>query len=145
VLRDFTRGENDTMASIHREIMVEVGVEAAWTALRALGAAHRLFAPVLVDAELNGDMRVVRFANGMVVHEQILDMDETRRRVAYTALEVPGMSYHHASMQVLDGGPQRCRFVWITDFLPLEIRGNIEPLIDAGSNALKQNLEAAKP
>jgi hypothetical protein len=45
---------------------------------------------------------------------------------------------------VLDAGPQRCRFVWFTDFLPLETRGNIEPLIDAGSNALKQNLEAAK-
>jgi hypothetical protein len=68
------------MASIHREIVVEVGVDAAWTALRALGAADRLFAPVLVDAELNGDMRTVRFANGMVVHEQILDVDDTRRR-----------------------------------------------------------------
>jgi hypothetical protein len=126
------------MASIYREIMVEVGVEPAWTALRAVSDAHRLFAPVLVDGELNGDMRTVRFANGMVVREHILDVDDTRRRVAYTALDGPGMSFHHASMQVLDAGPERCRFVW------LEIRGNIEPLIEAGSNALKQNLEAVK-
>ena len=132
------------MASIHREIMVDVGVQSAWTALRDVGAAHRLFAPVLVDGELNGDMRTVRFANGMVLREHILDVDDTTRRVAYTALDGPGMSYHHASMQVLDAGPERCQFVWITDFLPFEIRGNLEPLIEAGSNALKQNLEAVK-
>jgi Polyketide cyclase / dehydrase and lipid transport len=130
------------MASIHHEMTVEIGVERAWTALRAVGAAHELFAPVLVDAELSGDIRTVRFANGMVVREQILDVDETRRRVAYAVLDGPGMRYHHASMQVFDAGPERCRFVWITDFLPEELRGTLEPLIQAGSKALKEHLEA---
>ena len=129
------------MASIAEEIAVEVSVDQAWAALSQVGDAHELFAPVLVGGRLDGDTRTVRFANGMVVKERILDVDNERRRVAYTALDVPGMTYHHASMQLVDAGPGRCRFVWVTDFLPHEIRGNLTPLIQQGAGALKNNLE----
>lgn len=130
------------MASIHKEIAVDIGAEKAWGALRKVGEVHRLFAPVLAGAELADDSRTVRFANGLVLHERILDVDEGRRRVAYAATDVPGMTYHHASMQVVDAGPGRCRFVWTTDFLPPEVGANIAPLIEQGTNALKANLEA---
>jgi len=131
------------MASIHHEVTVEVGADQAWKALRAVGSAHELFAPVLVDGSLKGSTRTVRFANGMTVHERVLDIDEDRRRVAYTVLDGPGMTYHHASMEVIEAGAERCRFVWITDFLPDDVRENLAPLIEAGSQALKSNLEAA--
>ena len=131
------------MASIHKEIALEVGPEAAWAALRNVGDAHRLFAPVLTECRLEGDVRTVRFANGMVLHEQILDVDDARRRVAYAAVDGPGMTYHHASMRVLEAGPGSCRFVWITDFLPAGIRDNIAPLIEQGAAAFKRNLEKA--
>jgi polyketide cyclase/dehydrase/lipid transport protein len=131
------------MASIYKELAVEVGPEQAWSELRRVGEAHKLFAPVLSDGQLNGDVRTVRFANGMVVQERILDIDEKRRRVSYTVVDGPGMLYHHASMQVVDAGPGRCRFVWITDFLPREIEANLTPLIEQGANALKNNLEKA--
>jgi hypothetical protein len=130
------------MASIHHAITVDVDAARAWTALQAVGAAHQLFAPVLVDGELKGDTRRVTFANGMEVHERILDVDEKHRRVAYTVLDGPGMTYHHASMQIVQNGPGRCEFVWITDFLPADIAGNLMPLIEAGSRALKKNVEA---
>ena len=48
-------------------------------------------------------------------------------------------------MQVLDEGSNRCRFVWITDFLPADAGCMLTPLIEAGSTALKTNLEAGKP
>ena len=130
------------MASIHHELLVEVACETAWAMLRKVGEPHTLFAPVLLDSQLDGDTRTVRFANGMVVHERILDVDDSKRRVAYTVLDGPGMTYHHASMQVVEAGRDRCRFVWITDFLPPDIAGNIEPLITQGSTALKTNLES---
>ena len=57
------------MASIHRETVVDVVADQAWAALRTVGAAHELFAPVLTDGELNGETRRVRLANGMVVNE----------------------------------------------------------------------------
>jgi hypothetical protein len=130
------------MASMTEQITVAVGADRAWKALRDVGHAHVLFAPVLVDGSMDGEVRTVTFANGMVVRERILDLDDQRRRVAYTALNVPGMDYHHAAMQVIDDGPGRCRFVWITDVHPAAVLDGIKPLIVQGTQALKTNLEA---
>lgn len=129
------------MASIHHQVAVEVGAPKAWAALRVVGDAHKLFAPVLVDGRVEGDIRTVRFANGMVLRERILDIDEDRRRVAYSAMDAPALTFHHASMQVVGAGLERCHFIWITDFLPVEARSNLMPLIEQGTNALKNNLE----
>ena len=132
------------MTSIHRETVVDVGAEQAWAALRTVGAAHELFAPVLTDGELNGETRRVRFANGMVVNERIVDVDDGMRRVAYSVLDAPGLQYHHASMQVVEASPGRCLFVWITDVLPHEVGDSLAPLIEQGAEALKSNLEARR-
>jgi hypothetical protein len=132
------------MASIHKQTALEVDCETAWAVLRQVGEAHKLFAPVLTDGRLNGDTRTVTFANGMVVREQILDVDNERKRVAYTVLDGPGMAYHHASMELADAGAGRCQFVWVTDFLPSELAGTLRPLIDQGTEALKRNLEALR-
>ena len=88
------------------------------------------------------DLRVATFANGMVVREHILDIDDHRRRLAYTVLDGPGMTFHHASMQIVATGSGRSEFVWITDLLPAEARDAVVPLVEAGSRALKTNLEA---
>ena len=53
------------MASIHWEEQVRVPAERAWAMLRRPGEAHRLFAGVLVDGRVSGDIRTVTFANGM--------------------------------------------------------------------------------
>jgi hypothetical protein len=132
------------MASIHQQVVVEVDSEKAWTALRDVGEAHRLFAPVLTDSRLDADIRTARFANGMVLRERILDVDDRRRRVAYSVMDGPGMTYHHASMQIVEAGAGRCLFVWITDFVPQELGGQLAPLIEQGTQALKANLEQAR-
>lgn len=131
------------MPSIHSQVLVDVGLDVAWDEVRKVGDAHTLFAPVLQDSRLHGDTRTVRFADGMIVRERILDLDDARRRVAYTATDVPGMTYHHASMQIADAGPGRCLFIWITDFMPAEIRPTLATLIEQGTKALKTNLERA--
>src|SRR5687768_16780041 len=121
------------MASIHQEVEIDVSADKAWAALHRVGEPQKLFAPVLVDGTLHGDMRTVRFANGMEVQERIVDVDEARRRVAYSVLNGPGMTYHHASMQIIETGPRGCRFVWDSDFLPAEAGSTMAPLIDAGA------------
>jgi Polyketide cyclase / dehydrase and lipid transport len=130
------------MASIHQEIPVDVSADQAWAALRQVGQADTLFAPVLNGCQLDGDNRIVKFANGMVLHERILDVDDRRRRVAYAAVDGPGMTYHHASMQIIEAGAGRSVFVWVTDFLPEDVRANLAQLIEQGTAALKRNLEA---
>ena len=123
------------MASIHHEVELAMDAEQAWKRLRVAGDAPKLFAPVLADGKLNGDTRTVRFANGMVVNERILDVDDRRRRLAYTVLDGPGMTFHHASMQIVDTGPGRSKFVWITDLLPAEAR---EAATQAGPRGPRQ-------
>ncbi len=129
------------MATIRRDIVIDAGIEDAWTALRRVAEPHRLFAPVLTGAEIDGDLRTVHFANGMIVHERILDVDDEHRRVAYAALDASGLTFHHASMQVDIAGPGRCAFIWITDFLPAEAGAGLEALIDQGVEAFKRTVE----
>ena len=130
------------MASITEEVTVQVGADRAWAALRDVGRTHLLFAPVLTASSIDGDVRTVSFANGMVLRERLLDVDDARRRVAYAALNGPGMEYHHASMQIVEDGNGRCRFIWITDAHPASIIPAIAPLVAQGSQALKRNLES---
>jgi carbon monoxide dehydrogenase subunit G len=129
------------MASIRREILIDARPEDVWAAVRDVGAVHQRMVPgVLTDARLDGDARVVTFANGMVVRELIVDLDDKARRFAYAA--VGGMLRHHnASWQVFAEGEGRSRFVWITDLLPDEAVGAISALIDEGCRVMKQTLE----
>ena len=128
------------MGSIWWEETIAVPAAQAWAALRRVGEPHRLFSPVLTDASMEGDVRTVTFANGMVVRERILSVDEARRRVAYTALG-PMFEHHSASMQIVAVDDASCRFVWVTDFLPDGIAGTVEPLVRQGSRALVDNIQ----
>jgi hypothetical protein len=128
------------MASIHKELLLDVPGERVWAALRDVGNAHHLFAGVLDDAKLEGDVRTVTFTNGMVARERIIDVDEQRRRIVY-AVQGPPFTHHSASMQVFAEADGRSRFVWISDFLPAALASTVAPLIDEGCAALERNLE----
>jgi hypothetical protein len=128
------------MASIHSEKVVQVPAGEAWRALRDIANPHHVFAGVLTDARLEGDVRTVTFANGMVAQERIVDVDDWDRRLAYTV--VGDMFEHHsASMQIVPEGAHRCRFVWTTDLLPDEAAKTVAPLVEQGAQALVRNLE----
>ena len=129
------------MASIIRELAVARDPEAVWRSVRDVGNAHHLFAGVLTDCKLEEGARTVTFANGMVVRELILDVNEEHRRVAYAS--VGGRATHHnASLQVFADGPGRSRIVWVTDLLPAELAPAIAGLMDQGCAAMQRQLEA---
>jgi hypothetical protein len=96
---------------------------------------------VLTDCRLDGDVRTVTFANAAVVRERIVDVDPAAMRVAYAVIG-GGFEHHGASMQIVPEGDRRCRFVWVSDFVPDAKRAVVEPLVDAGCAALKRVLEA---
>ncbi|HET7794144.1 MAG TPA: SRPBCC family protein [Rhizobacter sp.] len=132
------------MASIHQEIVIDVPASQLWSALRDVGALHtRIAVGFVADCRMDGgEARIVTFANGLVVRELILDVDDARRRVAWSA--VGGrLSHHNASMQVFDDGAQRCRAVWIADLLPHAMAPAVASMIEQGLAAMKKTLEAA--
>jgi hypothetical protein len=127
------------MASIRIDTPIDQTADRVWAALRDVGAAHRPFAGVLTDCRLEGDARVVTFANGMSVRELIVDIDERERRVVWAALGDP-LKHHNASLQVFADGEQRCRVTWIADLLPNDAAPNVRALMEQGSAALAKNL-----
>lgn len=120
------------MASITVEATIEGSAEAAWAALRDVGAADRAFPGVLIASRLDGDVRTVTFGNGAVVRERIVDIDETRRRIAYAVI-AGRFSHHSASMQIVAEGPHRSRFIWVSDFLPDDVAPLVRALVEQGT------------
>jgi hypothetical protein len=129
------------MASIRKEILVDVGADAVWAAVRDVGALHHRLVPgFVVDTRLEADARVVTFGNGMVVRELIVDLDDRARRLVWSARS-ERLSHHNASVQVFADGEGRSRLVWIADLLPNELAGDIRAMIDQAAGVMKPTLE----
>ena len=133
------------MASIRREMVVAASAEQIWEVVRDIGEIHHRLVPGFVtDCRLEeaGEARIVTFGNGLVVREAIVDLDDTARRLAWSATGGQ-LSHYNASMQVFADGDQRSRMVWIADLLPHEAAGAIGAMIDEGMRVMKKTLEAA--
>ena len=95
------------MASIRKEIEIDAPAEHVWAPVRDIGAIHTRFAEGFVlDTKLDGDSRLVTFANGEVVRERIVDIDDRTRRMAYAVVEWR-TTHHNASFQVIPDGSER--------------------------------------
>jgi hypothetical protein len=128
------------MASIHKDIPIDAPAAEVWSAVRDFGAVHKRLAPGFVlDAHLEGDARVVRFANGTVARERLVDCDDARRRLVY-AIVSERVSHYSASVQVLAEDEARSRLIWIVDVLPNEIAPYIDAQMDQGALAVQKAL-----
>jgi hypothetical protein len=131
------------MASIRKEISINVPAGQLWDAVRDVGALHTRLVPGFVtDCRLEDGARVVTFANGVVARELIVDLDDEARRLVWSA--VGGrLTHHNASVQVFDEGSAACRLVWIADLLPHAMAPAIAAMIEQGLQAMKTALESA--
>ena len=127
------------MATIRREIAVDVPPATAWAAVRDIGNAHQLFAGVLTDCRLEDGARTVTFANGMVVRELIVGLDDEARRFAWSA-RGERFVHHNASLEVLPAEDGKSRVVWIADLLPDEMAPAVAGLMDMGGAAMQRTL-----
>jgi hypothetical protein len=132
------------MATIHKDIHLAADADTVWDAVRDVGRVHERLCPgVLTDSRLDGDARVVTFADGFVARELIVDVDDDARRLAYAVVDGPlGSTHHSASAEVRDDG-DGTRFVWITDVLPDSVAGHVEPMMTAGLGVIRATMEAA--
>ena len=129
------------MASIHKEIAVDAPADHVWSAIRALGEVHtRLARGFVLETRLEGDSRLVTFANGVMVRERIVDLDDAARRLAYSVVEWHA-THHHATFQVCADGERRSRIVWVADLLPHDLANTVDALMEQGCAAIKQTLE----
>jgi carbon monoxide dehydrogenase subunit G len=128
------------MASIRKEFTVSARPEDVWNALRDVGAIHdRLAKGFVTNTRLEGESRVVTFANGTVVRELIVDVDDKARRLAYAVVEWQ-TTHHNASFQVFPNG-EGSRVVWITDLLPNTLADTVSGFMEQGAIAMKRTLD----
>src|SRR3954468_21010949 len=100
------------MASIHREMYVNAPPNHVWAAFRDVGAVHtRLARGFVTDTKLEGDTRIVTFANGIVARERIVDIDDEKPLLAYSIIE-GRPTHHHATFQVFPEG-SGSRILWV--------------------------------
>ena len=129
------------MASIRKEILLDARAEDVWDAVRDVGALHTRLVPGFVtDTRLEKGARIVTFANGMVVRELIVDLDDTARRLVWSA-SGGRLSHHNASAQVFADGDKRSRLVWTADLLPDALAGDIRTMMEHGAAAMKKAFE----
>jgi Polyketide cyclase / dehydrase and lipid transport len=135
--------QEETMASIRKELIVHAPADHVWAALRDIGQVHtRLAREFVIDTRLDGDSRLVTFANGEVVRERIVDIDERARRLAYAVVDWR-TTHHNASFQVAPDGDGRSRLIWITDLLPDSLADLVGSFVDQGCVAIKRTLETS--
>jgi carbon monoxide dehydrogenase subunit G len=129
------------MATIRKEIDIQRNKDFVWDAIRDVGAIHRRLVPgFVVDCKLEGDSRIVTFANGMVVRELIVDVDDSTCRHSWSA-RGGSLTHHNASLQVFPEGSDRCRVVWIADLLPHEAAAPVDQMIQQALHTMKRTLE----
>ncbi len=114
------------MASIYNDISLNAPARDVWDAVRDFGALHQRLVPGFVTAcTLDGDERIVTFANGAVAREVLVACDEARQRLVY-AISNERLRHYSASVQVIADGDRTSRLVWIIDMLPNELAAYVE-------------------
>jgi hypothetical protein len=131
------------MASIHRDIPIAAPAHDVWDAVRDFGALHtRLVPGFVLDTRLDGDARIVSFANGTVARELLVDCDDARQRLVY-AVRSERLTQHSASVQVIADDERRCRLLWTVDLLPHEVAPYIGEQMDVAASAMQKTLDRA--
>jgi hypothetical protein len=132
------------MATLRKEILIDTTPEAAWDALRDVGALHTRLAPGFVtNTKVEGAARLVTFGNGTTVREEIVSIDPAQRRVSWA---IVGQQFHHynGAAQIFAHDKGGIRFVWVTDLLPDSMASTIDDAMTNGIAVIKKTLEAAK-
>ena len=128
------------MASIHKDIIIDARPVDVWDAVRDFGALHQRLVPGFVtDTRLNGDARIVTFANGTVARELLVDCDDARRRLVYAVVS-ERVKQHSASVQVTAEADGRSRLAWTVDVLPHEIAPYMDAQMDQAALAMQKKL-----
>ncbi|HJV44006.1 SRPBCC family protein [Caulobacter sp.] len=133
------------MAAIHKSILIDASPDAVWDAVRDIGAIHERLCPgFVVDTQMvdDGAARMVTFGNGMVVKELIVDCDDTRRRLVWSARS-ERLAHHNGVMTIEDASEGRARAIWTADVLPHAAADTVGPMMQQGLAAMKARLDGA--
>jgi Polyketide cyclase / dehydrase and lipid transport len=91
----------------------------------------------VVDAQLDGRLRRITFASGAVATEELVSVDDDRRRLVYRVVQ-SGLAFEHyeASVEVDERDGTSSRITWTIDLLPDDRLDVVEGLMSQGGAAM---------
>ncbi len=137
------------MATIRREIPLDVAAGSVWDAVRDFVAVDKRLVPGFVTESVpdpdaaNGVARLVTFFNGLKAREPLVSCDDIARRLVYGA--TGGRATHYnAVVQVLDEGAGKSKIVWTIDLLPDALAAPIGGMVEQAAAVMKATLESGR-
>lgn len=128
------------MATIRKEVLINACPDDTWEALRDFANLHTRLVPGFVTAcVMDGETRVVTFANGNVARERFISSDDTQKRLCWSIEGAP-FKHHNGVAQIFPEG-EGCRFVWTADLLPHELAPAIGQMMEMGIQTIRKTLE----
>jgi carbon monoxide dehydrogenase subunit G len=126
------------MASMAVEIIADAPADSVWEAVRDVGALHTKLVPGFVVAtRLVPGGRRVTFANGLVVVEPIVSLNDNSRRLVWTVQGgTSGLTHYNGAVQVFPREAGGSRVVWTADVLPDEAASGIDAMMREGAKAM---------
>ena len=132
------------MATVRKAVTIARPADAVWDAVSDAGQLHTRVAPAIVANctwEEAGEVRIVTFANGLVLRELMISNDHAARRLAWSA-NSDLWQHHNASLQIFALDDVSCEAVWTADVLPHSAGELMEQFLTMGLNAMKTHMEA---
>jgi len=132
------------MATLREVLRLRAPAPRVWDAVRDVGELSRRLVPGFVtEARLDGNARVLTFANGATVREEIVSIDDDARRLAYA---IPnGRFLHYQGTVDVEEDGAGSRLVWTVDLLPDEYADDIRSMMRQGANVMRATLDGASP
>jgi len=130
------------MATLREVLRLRAPATLVWDAVRDVGEVSRRLVPGFVtEARLDGNARVLTFANGATVREEIVSIDDDARRLAYA---IPnGRFLHYQGTVDVEEDGSGSRLVWTVDLLPDEYADGIRSMMRQGANVMRATLDGA--
>ena len=131
------------MATVIKSVTISRPASEVWAAVSDAGQLHVRVAPGLVagtQLEDEGEVRIVTFANGTVLREQIISNDGDTLRLAWSAAS-EHWQHHNASLQIFASEEGGCLVVWTADVLPHAAAAIMNQFLEMGLGAMKAHME----
>lgn len=131
------------MATVRKSVVIKRSASEVWDAISDAGQLHTRVAPgMVVDTTLedDGEVRIVTFANDVVLKELMISNDAKAMRLAWSA-QSEHWTHHNASLQIFPVGDNKCEAIWTADVLPHAAGVLMDQFLTAGLSAMKAHME----
>ena len=133
------------MATVRKSVAIDIAADLIWDAVRDVGQLHTRVAPAMVtDCRLNADgtERIVTFADGTVLPETIIAIDDSLMRLVWSA-RTPSLTHHNGAMEIVRLAEGKSSVSWTADVLPHAAADPMSTAIGMGLATMKAHLEKA--